>query len=79
MKKYCQYYWAYCNYMDKNTQPLTTCTYEGYCDHQLPKDSRLQPLMCNPYIPPYTYTKICLCGGEGNIMGTCNKCGLPKA
>jgi len=32
---------------------LLGCNYEGYCDYQTPKDSRLQPFL-NPIFPERT-------------------------
>ena len=45
---------------------LVGCKYEGYCDYQCPKDSRMQPLQVNPYTMPYL-------GAEA----TCPYCHLP--
>jgi len=36
------------------------CNYPGYCDFQLPRDSRMQPLF--PFISPY---ERCTCGASG--------------
>jgi len=31
---------------------MYSCHYGGYCDYQLPRDSRMQPITPSPYIPP---------------------------
>ena len=46
-----------------------TCGYTGYCDHQLPRDSRMPPLA--PYYPPYQI------GGGAGTIETCPYCHLP--
>lgn len=42
-----------------------TCSYSGYCDYQLPRDSR--PLTLKPLDTPYGDFKNCTCGSSSSI------------
>jgi len=50
---------------------LTECSYEGYCDHQRPIDSR-QP---DPIGIELSY---CICGSPATTGGKCSVCGKDK-
>ena len=52
------------------------CNYDGYCDYQLPRDSR-------PYFPPSDFIlhpieEKCYCAGQIGNDGKCLICGLRK-
>jgi hypothetical protein len=79
MVKSCNNIWGQCTYRMISSSPMQ-CLYDGYCDHQLPIDSRIQPLLCN-YIPGTDSSQQirCLCGGSVCTDGkTCSICGKPK-
>lgn len=80
--KCCNDIFSNCYYKMMNSAP-PKCIYIGYCDHQLPRDSRMQPI----YFPQiHTYTPgtdatqlLCICGGSACTDGkTCSICGKPK-
>ena len=57
----------YCQYKTcGGTMP--GCTYEGYCDYQTPRDSRMEPIL--PYLPP-TF------GPPPGMGESCPECHLP--
>jgi hypothetical protein len=51
---------SYCDYKLADGK----CKYDGYCDYQTPRDSRMQPIMPIPYI------------GDLGAEQTCPYCGL---
>ena len=51
-----------CKYRCQDTC-FMVCKYDGYCDYQLPKDSRMQ---VDPYIPIAPYQQ-CTCGTSSSI------------
>ena len=50
------------------------CKYQGYCDYQLPRDSRMQPFGDSKFPP----TILCSCNGEEETAGYCTVCRKPK-
>ena len=53
------------------------CNYDGYCDYQLPRDSRMQPFSHSDFILKPLEEK-CICAGEMSNDGRCLGCGLRK-
>jgi hypothetical protein len=77
--KSCNNLWSQCYYRNMTTAPVG-CVYTGYCDHQLPRDSRMQPFIYN-YTPGTDDLArfTCICGGSVCSNGvTCSICGKRK-
>jgi len=59
-----------CEYKAMGASIYNRCNYNGYCDFQLPRDSR--PVQ-------QSGTGKCVCGSTVNTGGICPMCGLPIA
>lgn len=74
--KTCNNVYGQCIYRMMSSGTFTGCDYIGYCDHQLPIDSRGQYPAHSVGIP---VIDLCSCGGQICSDGvTCNLCGKRK-